>query len=267
KPRLFSSQDAIEVAGRQFQLFDKRIRIFDIPGGKQIRADDDAVRPDFADQKAQRFGIVIEIVVMESPEVVTEWALCLQLRRAHVKETVLDAREDERECASAMWQDNLESRKFVEGPGGDELQRRGGVFKREAKPVGDAGRADQTLAVEVRLAIERMEQERITELLASREDRLEGRLEQVVALLDGVRQVNGPHAGLAGDAVQFLQCHRGVSDGHRDAGHEAVCIGGGRVNNRLVEALREADALFRRRPLPWHSAGERQAVHLEYMLA
>src|SRR4030095_8555738 len=140
-------------------------------------------------------------------------------------------------------------------------------FKREAKPVGDAGRADQTLAVEVRLAIERMEQERITEFLASREDRLDARLEQVVALLDGIRQVNGAHSRLAGDAVQFLQCHRGVSDGHRDAGHEAVWIGGVRFNSRVVDNLREADALFRRRPLAWHSAGERQAVHLEYMLA
>src|SRR4029453_19409467 len=175
KPLRVSSQDAIEVAGRQFQLFDERIRIFDIPGGKEIRADHDTVRPHFADEKAQRFGIVIEIVVMESSEILSEWTLCLQLRRAHVKETVLDAREDERECASAMWQDNLESRKFVEGPSGDELQRRGGVLEREAEPVGDAGRADQTLAVEVRLAIERMEQERITEFLASREDWLEGR--------------------------------------------------------------------------------------------
>src|SRR4029450_13208706 len=147
------------------------------------------------------------------PEVLAEWTLCLQLRRAHVKETVLDAREDERECAPAMWQDNLESRKFVEGPSGDELQRRGGVLKRESEPVGDAGRADQTLAVEVRLAIERMEQERITELLASREDWLEGRLEQVVALLDGIWQVNGPHSGLAGGGGQFLQCHGGGADG------------------------------------------------------
>src|SRR4029434_10072464 len=106
KPLRVSSQDAIEIAGWKFQLLHERVRIFDILRGEQIRADHDTVRPDFADEKAQRFGIVIEIVVMESSEVLSEWTLCLQLRRAHVKETVLDAREDERECASAMWTDN-----------------------------------------------------------------------------------------------------------------------------------------------------------------
>src|SRR6185369_3123793 len=113
---------------------------------------------------------------------------------------VLDAREDERERAAAVWQHNLESREFVEGSRGNEFERRGRVFKGEAKPVGDAGRADQALAVKVRLAIQWVEQERITEFLAARQDRLKRGFEQVVALFHRIGQVHGPHAGLARDA-------------------------------------------------------------------
>jgi hypothetical protein len=89
-----------------------------------------------------------------------------------VIEAVLDAREDEREGTSAVRQHDFESREFVEGARRNELERRGGVLKREPKPVGDARRADEALAVEVRFAIERMKQERVTQFLASREDRL-----------------------------------------------------------------------------------------------
>src|SRR5207249_1336621 len=139
--------------------------------------------------------------------------------------------------ASAVWQHNLESRELVESPGGDELESCGGVFKRKAKPVGDAGWADEAVAVEVRFAIERMEQKRVTQFLASRKDWFKGRLEQVIALLDGIRQGNGPHAGLARDAVQFLQCHPRIPAGHRDAGHKAVRIGGMRFNSSVVGNL------------------------------
>src|SRR2546426_6086436 len=106
KPLRISSQDTLEIAGWQFQLFDERVRVFDIPRGEEIRADHDTVRPDLANQEAQRFGIVIEIVVMESPDILFEWMLHLQLNGAHVIEAVLDACEDERKCASAMWQDD-----------------------------------------------------------------------------------------------------------------------------------------------------------------
>src|SRR5258705_6757866 len=186
KPLRVSSQDTVEIGGWQFQLFDKRVRVFDIPRGEEIRADHDTVRADLLNEEAQRVGIVIEIVVMESPDVLPEWTLDLQLRGAHVIEAVLDAREDERKGASAVGQDNLESREFVERSGRDELESRGGVFERKAKPVGGAGRADKARAVEVRFTIERMKEKRITQFLASREDRFKGRLEQVISLLHGI---------------------------------------------------------------------------------
>src|SRR6185503_14140211 len=173
EPPGVSSQDAIEVARRQLQLFDERVGVLDVLRGEEIRTDHDTVRADLADQEPQRFGIVIEVVVVEAPEVFPEWTLRLQLRGSHVKEAVLDTREDERKRASAMGQHDLEPRELIECPGGDEPE-----------PVGDAGWADQARAVEVRFAIERMEQQRIPQFLASREDRLEGRLEQVIALLD-----------------------------------------------------------------------------------
>ena len=59
KPLRVSSQDALEIARGQPQLFHQRIRILDILRGEEIRADDDTVRPDFADQKAQSVRIVI----------------------------------------------------------------------------------------------------------------------------------------------------------------------------------------------------------------
>src|SRR5258706_2772703 len=155
KPLRVPSQDAIEIGGWQFQLFHERVRIFDIPRGEEIRADHNAVRPDLVDQKAQRIGIVIEIVVMESPQILLEGTVRVQLIRPHVIEAVLDSREDERKRASAMWQHDLESRELVERPGGDELESGGGVFKRKAKPVGNAGWADKAFAVEVCFAIER----------------------------------------------------------------------------------------------------------------
>ena len=72
---------------------------------------------------------------MESPEVLPERTFRLQLNRAHVIEAMLDARENERKCASPMRQHNLESREFVESSSSNELDGRGGVFEREANQL------------------------------------------------------------------------------------------------------------------------------------
>ena len=120
-------------------------------------------------------------------------------------------------------------------------------------------------AVEVRLTVERMEQERVTQFLTSRQDRLKSGLEQVILLRERIRQMNRTHAWLACNAVQFLQCHPWVSDGHRDAGHKAVRMRRMRFNSGIIDNLCEADALFRSCPLPRHSAGQGQDVHLNAM--
>src|SRR6266699_1643372 len=114
---------------------------------------------------------------MESTDVLLEWTRELHLDRAHIVEAVFDAPENEWECAAAMWQNDVKFRKLVQCAGRDELSRCRSVFERKAKPVGEAGRPDEPFAVKVRLAIERVEQERITQFLTSREDRLKSGFE------------------------------------------------------------------------------------------
>ena len=114
---------------------------------------------------------------MESTDVLLEWTCELHLDRAHLVEAMLDSPENERERAAAMWQYDVQSRKLVQRAGRDELCCRRGMFEGKAKPVREAGRPDKPFAVKVRLAIEWVEQERITQFLTSREDRLKGGFE------------------------------------------------------------------------------------------
>ena len=72
-------------------------------------------------------------------------------------QAMLDSREDERESAAAMGKHDVEFRKLVERAGCDELRSRGGMFEREAQPVRQARLARQPLAVNIRLAVERVE--------------------------------------------------------------------------------------------------------------
>src|SRR5215467_6366188 len=96
-----SSQDAVEIGGRKVQLFHKRVGIFDILGGEEIRADHNTVGADLADQEAQGLRVIIQVVVVEPSHVLLEWTIDLQLHRAHVVEAVLDSSENEWERPAA----------------------------------------------------------------------------------------------------------------------------------------------------------------------
>src|SRR5437667_4865310 len=98
---------------------------------------------------------------MESADIFLERPLDLQLHRTHVVEAMLDSGENERERAPAMWQHNVQFWKFVQRSGCDELRRCRGMFKSKAKPVRQAGRTGEPFAINIRLTIERVEQERI----------------------------------------------------------------------------------------------------------
>src|SRR5437588_6447665 len=134
QPPRVAPQDQVQVLTRKLQLLHERVRILDVLCREKICPDDDPVRPNLVDQKAQCLRVVIKVVVMKAPDVFLERTLSLQLHRAHVVETMLHAGKNEWKCASAMGQDDLELRELVEGSGRDELRRGCGMFKREAQP-------------------------------------------------------------------------------------------------------------------------------------
>src|SRR5262249_54250170 len=118
-----------------------------------------------------RFGIVIKVVVVKPAHVLLEWPGSLQLLRTHMKKTVLHSRKDEWKCTAAMRQYDVEAWKFVERAGEDELRGSGRMLESKPKPIGETRRAGQPLTVNVRVAIQRMKQQRISQFLASREKR------------------------------------------------------------------------------------------------
>src|SRR6202008_1892842 len=77
EPNRVPLQDAIAIHGRQLELFDHGGRVPDVPRVEAVGADDDAIGPDEIEKKAEPFGMVGEIVVMESPHVGLERALWL----------------------------------------------------------------------------------------------------------------------------------------------------------------------------------------------
>src|SRR6266566_3947401 len=99
-----------------------------------------------------------------------------------------------------------------------------------------------------------MKQQRISQFLASRQDRLITWLKQVVASLKGVREMNGAHPGFSRYAVQLLQTHLRIPYWYFDACHEPVGKFRMGFHSGIVNDLREMRTISRRRPLPWHTA-------------
>src|ERR1051326_122008 len=192
---------------------------------------------------------------MESPNVFPKWALPLPLNRSHVVKAVLDAGKDKWKRTSTMRQHDVQFWKFVQRTRDNELRGSRRMLKRKAEPVCEARRAGESFAVNVRIAIERVKQKRISEFLTPRKKRLKGRLKQIITLLDGIRQMDCPHAWFAGDAVQLLQSHYRILNRNLDAGDKAVGISRVRFNRGVIDDSREPFALFRCGPLPWHGAG------------
>ena len=121
-------------------------------------------------------------------------------------------------------------------------------------------------AVIVGHSVHLMKNNREVQFLNAREDRRKIRIDDVIVPFHRVRQMHGAHAGLTRDAVQFLQRQLRIANGHLDAQHKAVGMLLVHFNSHIIDDLREMRALFRRCPLPWHRAGQRQAMHQDAML-
>src|SRR5882672_9709083 len=102
-----------------------------------------------------------------------------------------------------------------------------------------------------------MKQQRVSQFLASSQDRLIRWLKQVVASLKGIREMNRTHPGFSCHTVQFLQTHLRVPDGNLDSRDKAVGKLRVGLHGSVVNNLREVRTVSGRRPLPRHAAAQR----------
>ena len=160
-----------------------------------------------------------------------------------------------------MRQHDLEPRILVQRAGDDELGRRRGVLEGEAKGVIQVGRLRRfrrqprlPSPEDVFVAVERVEQDRIPQFLDARQHRGIPVFEQVIVALDGVGQVDRPHARLPGHPVQFFQREGRIADRDLDGTHEPVGMGRVRLHVGVIDDLREAVTDVGRHPLPRHAA-------------
>ena len=113
-------------------------------------------------------------------------------------------------------------------------------------PDGEVGRPGRPAAAEsVGHTIHLMKDDRIVQFLNARKNRRKAWIEYVIAPFDGIRQVDGAHAGLSGDAVQLLQGEFGVANRQLDADDKAVGIFLVDLNAGVIDDLREMRALLR----------------------
>ena len=78
--------------------------------------------------------------------------------------------------------------------------------------------------------------------------------------------MKGLHAGLTGEAVQFLQGQRGIANRRRDGRNNAIREGGVSFDRCIVYDFREPHALFGGGPGPGSASVQRQNVHLHAVL-
>ena len=102
-----------------------------------------------------------------------------------------------------------------------------------------------------------MEHERVAQCFATRQHRRIGWSEQEIAPLDGVRRVNTPHPGFAGNTVQLLQSELRVRPGQFDRGDEAIRECRVRLYSGIVNDLRDSRPIRRRCPLVGHTPIQR----------
>ena len=89
-----------------------------------------------------------------------------------------------------------------------------------------------------------MKDDRIVQFLNARKHQRKARIEYIIVPFDGIRQMDGSHAGLSGDAVQLLQGEFGVADRQLDADHKAVGIFPVDLDAGVVNDLREMRTLL-----------------------
>src|SRR5439155_3721848 len=106
-------------------------------------------------------------------------------------------------------QDDFKLWKFVQSTGADEFASQHGMCERV---VQTGVRLPSPKEVRVQI----MKKNWITQFLNPAQQGRKLRLEQVVAIVNRVRQMNGSQARLSGDAVQFGQGHACVANGQLD---------------------------------------------------
>ena len=90
-----------------------------------------------------------------------------------------------------------------------------------------------------------MKDDGIVEILNARENRRKAWFEYVIAPFDGIRKVDGTHARLPGDAVQFLQGEFGFADRQLDPDDKTVGLFLVHLNTGVIDDLRQMRALLR----------------------
>ena len=151
---------------------------------------------------------------MEPPQVIAEGMLDRGAVVGHVKQEMLLASGKIREGAARVRQDHLQVGILIERAGVNKLGREESVLDGGIDAGGERRRPGGAVAaVGIGHAIHLVKDDRQVQRLDAREDRREVWIEDVIVAFDGIGQVHGAHAGLAGDAVQFLQREFGISTG------------------------------------------------------
>ena len=135
------------------------------------------------------------------------------------------------------------------------------MLHRVADGVADAGHRVEPV-VSDHLLVDRVEEQRVPELLAAREDRLEVLFEQVVVPDVRGDEVDGADTRLPGHPVQLLEREPRVLDRHDDRTVETIRIGFVRGNGRVVDDLGDPRADSRLEKAPGRAV-QRQHVDLD----
>ena len=168
-------QNAVTIGRGKIQLVDKCVRVIDrdcVAKGV-IRSDHHAIGSSQVDEETEGLRIVRERVVMKAAHVIHE--RMLQLEFSSHQSAVHPSRYIE-EAAARVRQYNFELWKFVEGATDDKFSGGGGCLKREAQTIaeiscfGELVGKSRLSSVVIRFFIERMKDEWIAELLASRQE-------------------------------------------------------------------------------------------------
>ena len=119
----------------------------------------------------------------------------------------------------------MQVRILIERAGVDEFRRQEGVFDRGVDASGERGRSGCPRAAEcVYRPIQLMKNDRIIQRLNTSKNRGKARIEYIIVLFHGIRQVHGPDARLSCDAVELFQGEFGVADRQLGGNNKAVGI-------------------------------------------
>src|SRR5579864_5944721 len=136
------------------------------------------------------------------------------------------------------------------------------MFDGSVEPSGEVGRPGGPIAAEiVGHTIHLMKDDWKVQLLNTGQNGRKARVEYVVVPFDGVGQMDGPYAGLAGHAVQLLVGEFGVADRQLDADDKAIGIFLVDLDAGVIDDLSEMRTLCSGSSLPRHSARQSQAMH------